>query len=93
MTELMGDDALQFMSFEVFNGASGDCHNGVGGGDASGERVDAPFAVQYVDGRHRHIRSQCHFFDDIQAAPLRRIPGLWQDAGATQAFSNRLAAS
>ena len=75
VAEFMGDDALQLVAPEMVDGATGDSHYRVGGGEAGGEGIDAALIVQHINRRYRHIGRQCHFLDHIEAAALGRVAG------------------
>ena len=76
MTELVADDALQFVARQHFNATARHADGGVAGGVTGGKGVDAALVFQHVDLRHRHAGGDGHFFHDIEQLALVRVSGV-----------------
>jgi len=82
VAELVGDDALELVAREFFEGAAGDGDDGVAGGEAGGEGVEAALVIEEVDGRHGHAGGDGHLLDDVEQALLGEVGGLRVHAAA-----------
>jgi hypothetical protein len=88
VAELVGDDALEFVAREFFEGAAGDGDDGIGGGEAGGEGVDGGLVVEDEDAGHGDAGSEGHFLDDVEQAALGEIGGVRIDAASADALGD-----
>ena len=82
VAELVADDALQLVARELVERAASDGHDGVAGGEAGGEGVQAGLVLEHVDGGHRDAGGDGHFLDDVEQLTLAEVGGLRVDRPA-----------
>ena len=61
---------------------AGDGHDGVGGGQAGGEGIQAWFVVEDIDRWHGHARGDGHLLDHVEQASFLQISGSGVDRPA-----------
>ena len=80
------------MPFQLLDGATGHADHRIGGGNARRKCIDAALLIEHVNRWHRHVGRQRQLLHDVQAAALRVVTCLWQDARTSHAFCHGLAA-
>ncbi len=75
VTELVGDDTLEFVARQLVEGAARDGDGRVGGVEAGGEGIEARLLVENVDRGHRDAGGDGHFLDDVEE--LAFAAGRW----------------
>ena len=93
VAELVGDDALEFVACEFFEGAAGDGDDGIGGSESGGEGIDGGFVVEDVDAGHGDAGSEGHFLDDVEETALGEIGGVRIDASTADTLGDGGAAA
>lgn len=88
MAELVGDDALEFVAGEFFQGAAGDGDDGIGRSEAGGEGVDGGLVVEDEDAGHHDAGGEGHFLNDVEQAAFGEIGGVRIDAAAADALGD-----
>ncbi len=93
MAELVGDHALKFRAIQRLQRTTRDRDCGIGRVVAGSESVDAGLLFQNVDFRHRHTRSNGHFFDHVEQALFFQVARIGIDPYASQRAGNDTSAA
>ena len=88
VTELMRDDPLQFIARQKLHRAFRHSNHGVFRPKAGGKGVDAGFAIQHINRRHRNTRRDRHLLDDVLQFALIRLRRRLRQLAATHRQRN-----
>ncbi len=88
MAELVGDNALQFITVQFVERAAGDGHSRVKKRVTCGKCIDVVFGVHDVNQGNRNARGDGHFLHNIEQTPLVGIICVGFDFPAAEHFGD-----